>query len=191
MKKDISEQIQSLRQHIRKHDYLYYVLNNPQISDQEYDRLFSELKKLEQQNPELITPDSPTQRVSGKPIEGFGQVKHSIEMLSIDNTYSADELRDFDQRVAKGLGTKNYSYVVELKIDGLAVSLRYEKGLLVLGATRGDGSTGDNVTNNIRTIKAIPLRLEDEPSDVLEVRGEVYMPKKAFEKLNEEKEQQR
>ena len=190
MKKDISEQIQSLRQHIRKHDYLYYVLNNPQISDQEYDRLFSELKKLEQQNPELITPDSPTQRVSGKPIEGFGQVKHSIEMLSIDNTYSADELRDFDQRVAKGLGTKNYSYVVELKIDGLAVSLRYEKGLLVLGATRGDGSTGDNVTNNIRTIKAIPLRLEDEPSDVLEVRGEVYMPKKAFEKLNEEKEQQ-
>ncbi len=188
--KDIKEKIQSLRQQIRKHDNFYYVQNNPQITDQEYDRLFSELKKLEQQHPELITPDSPTQRVSEQPIDGFAQVTHTIPMLSIDNTYSAEELKDFDQRVIKGLGTKNYQYVVELKIDGLAVSLRYEKGILVLGATRGDGEKGDDVTNNIKTIKAIPLRLEDQPPDVLEVRGEVYMPKKAFAKLNEEKEKQ-
>ncbi len=188
--KDIKEKIQSLRQQIRKHDSLYYVLNNPQISDQEYDRLFSELKKLEEQHPELITPDSPTQRVSEQPIEGFKQVTHAIPMLSIDNTYSAEELKAFDKRVAKLLETKNYSYVVELKIDGLAMSLRYEKGILVLGATRGDGEKGDDVTNNIKTIKAIPLRLEDQPPDVLEVRGEVYMPKKAFEKLYEEKEKQ-
>jgi len=190
MKKDISEKIQSLRQQIRKHDHLYYVLNKPEISDQKYDQLFNELKNLEQQNPELITPDSPTQRVSGKPIEGFAQVKHAIAMLSIDNTYSPDELKAFDERVEKGLGTKNYQYVVELKIDGLAVSLRYEKGLLVKGATRGDGFTGDDVTNNIRTIKSIPLSLEADAPDILEVRGEVYMPKKAFLQLNEEKQQQ-
>jgi DNA ligase (NAD+) len=185
-----SLKIQSLRQQIRKHDYLYYVLNKPQITDQEYDRLFSELKKLEEQHRESITPDSPTQRVSEQPIEGFNQVTHAIPMLSIDNTYSAEELKAFDKRVAKLLETKNYSYVVELKIDGLAMSLRYEKGILVLGATRGDGEKGDDVTNNIKTIKAIPLRLEDQPPDVLEVRGEVYMPKKAFAKLNEEKEKQ-
>jgi DNA ligase (NAD+) len=190
MKSAIEQKIKSLRQQIRKHDYLYYVQNKPEISDKQYDELFSELKKLEGEYPELITPDSPTQRVSGQPIEGFQQVTHEIAMLSIDNTYSDDELRDFDQRVAKGLGTKNYSYVVELKIDGLAVSLRYEKGLLVLGATRGNGETGDDVTNNIKTIRAIPLSLENDVPDVLEVRGEVYMPKKAFGKLNEEKEQQ-
>ena len=190
MKSVIEQKIKSLRQQIRKHDYLYYVLNQPQISDQKYDQFLDELKNLEQQHPALITPDSPTQRVSGQPIEGFTQVKHAIAMLSIDNTYSADELRDFDERVEKGLGTKNYQYVVELKIDGLAVSLRYEKGLLAGGATRGDGTTGDDVTNNIRTIRAIPLSLEGDVPDVLEVRGEVYMPKKAFEKLNEEREQQ-
>ena len=190
MKSAIKQKIKSLREQIRKHDYLYYVLNQPQIPDQEYDRLFSELKKLEQQHPQLITPDSPTQRISDRPIEGFAQVKHAISMLSIDNTYSDEELQDFDQRVEKGLGTKNYSYVVELKIDGLAVSLRYEKGILALGATRGDGEKGDDVTNNIRTIRAIPLSLQDDVPDVLETRGEVYMPKKAFEKLNEEREQQ-
>ena len=190
MKSAIKQKIKSLREQIRKHDYLYYVLNQPQIPDQEYDRLFSELKKLEQQHPQLITPDSPTQRISDRPIEGFAQVKHAIAMLSIDNTYSDEELQDFDQRVEKGLGTKNYSYVVELKIDGLAVSLRYEKGVLALGATRGDGEKGDDVTNNIRTIRAIPLSLQGDVPDVLETRGEVYMPKKAFEKLNEEREQQ-
>jgi DNA ligase (NAD+) len=188
MKKEINEKIESLRQEIRKHDYLYYVENRPEISDQEYDKLFSELKKLEEQHPELITPDSPTQRVGGQPIEGFKQVTHAIPMLSIDNTYSEEELRAFDRRVAKLLETDKYSYVVELKIDGLAMSLRYEDGRLMLGATRGDGTKGDDVTHNIKTIKAIPLRLADNPPDVLEVRGEVYMPKKAFAKLNEEKE---
>ncbi len=186
MKSAVKQKIKSLREQINRYDHLYYVLNQSQISDQQYDKLFSELKNLEQQHPELITPDSPTQRVSGEPIEGFKQVMHTIPMLSINNTYSEKDLRAFDTRVAKKL--KNYSYVVELKIDGLAISLRYEKGLLVLGATRGDGSTGDNVTNNIRTIKAIPLSLDGDVPDVLEVRGEVYMPKKAFAKLNEEQE---
>ena len=189
MKIDPAEKIRSLREQIRKHDELYYVQNAPEISDQKYDELFGELKKLEQQNPLLITPDSPTQRVSERPIEGFGQVPHSLPMLSIDNTYNADELRAFDERVAKGLGTKDYCYAVELKIDGLAVSLRYEKGRLVLGATRGDGEKGDDVTNNIRTIKAIPLSLGENAPAVLEVRGEVYMPKKAFAQLNEKREQ--
>jgi DNA ligase (NAD+) len=188
MKSAIEQKIQSLREQIRKHDYLYYVLDKPQISDEKYDELFTELKKLEQQHPEFITPDSPTQRVSGQPIEGFKQVTHAIPMLSIDNTYSEKDLRAFDTRVAKKL--ENYSYVVELKIDGVAMSLRYENGILVLGATRGDGTKGDDVTHNIKTIKAIPLKLQDNPPDVLEVRGEVYMPKKAFQKLNEEKEQQ-
>ena len=187
---DIKKQIERLRAEIRRHDYLYYVLNQQQISDQKYDQLFNELQNLEQQHPQLITPDSPTQRVSELPIESFEQVTHSIPMLSIDNTYNADGLKAFDKRVAKILKTENYSYVVELKIDGLAMSLRYEKGVLVLGVTRGDGEKGDNVTSNIKTIKAIPLRLAENAPDVLEVRGEVYMPKKAFLKLNEEKEEQ-
>ena len=182
------EKIESLRQQIRKNDYLYYVENRPEISDQEYDKLFAELKKLEEQHPEFVTPDSPTQRVGGQPIAGFKQITHAIPMLSIDNTYSEEELRAFDKRVAKLIETDKYSYVVELKIDGLAMSLRYEDGILVLGATRGDGAKGDDVTHNIKTIKAIPLKLQDNPPDVLEVRGEVYMPKKAFAKLNEEKE---
>ena len=190
MKDEIAKKIQDLRTQMRRHDYLYYSLNQPVISDYDYDKLFAELKKLEQQHPELITPDSPTQRVSDQPTKSFKQVRHSILMLSIDNTYSPEELKAFDKRVAKLLETKNYSYVVEPKIDGLAISLRYEKGLLVLGATRGDGEKGDDVTNNIKTIKAIPLRLDEQPPDVLEIRGEVYMPKKAFAKLNEEKEQQ-
>ena len=188
MAKDVKKRIEQLRNEIRRHDYLYYVLNQPRISDQQYDRLFAKLKSLEDANPELITPDSPTQRVSEQPIEGFEQVTHSIPMLSIDNTYNADGLKAFDKRVAKILKTENYSYVVELKIDGVAMSLRYEKGVLVLGVTRGDGEKGDNVTSNIKTIRAIPLRLAENVPDVLEVRGEVYMPKKAFRKLNEEQE---
>ncbi|MCX5633863.1 MAG: NAD-dependent DNA ligase LigA [Phycisphaerae bacterium] len=190
MKPAIEQKIKSLREQTRKHDLLYYVQNKPEISDKQYDELFSQLKKLETEHPELITPDSPTQRVSEQPIEGFKQVTHAIPMLSIDNTYSAEELRAFDKKVAKILETKNYSYVVELKIDGLAMSLRYEKGLLVLGATRGDGEKGDDVTHNIKTIRAIPLSLDGNVPDVLEVRGEVYMPKKAFAKLNEEEEKQ-
>lgn len=187
MSEEAKKRIEKLRAEIRRHDYLYYVLNQPEISDREYDKLFAELKELEQKYPHFISPDSPTQRVSGKPIEGFATIRHAIPMLSIDNTYSADELRAFDKRVAKLLGTSKFSYIVEPKIDGLAISLRYEKNALVNGATRGDGETGDDVTHNIRTIKAIPLRLNDEPPDVIEVRGEVYMPKTAFKKVNEEK----
>ncbi|MHC4281177.1 MAG: NAD-dependent DNA ligase LigA, partial [Planctomycetota bacterium] len=182
---EVKERIEKLRNEIRRHDYLYYVENQPEITDSRYDKLFSELNALEQANPELIVPDSPTQRVSDRPLEGFENIRHSIPMLSIDNTYNADELKAFDERVAKGLGTKDYDYVVELKIDGLAISLRYEDGLLVTTATRGDGEVGDDVTSNIRTIKAIPLTLlSDNVPAMLEVRGEVYMPKTAFLELN-------
>jgi DNA ligase (NAD+) len=186
MSESVQKKIERLRRQIRRHDYLYYVLNQPEITDRQYDRLFAELKKLEEQHPKLITDDSPTQRVSGQPLEGFETVTHTIPMLSIDNTYNADELRAFDERVAKGLGTRHYDYVVEPKIDGLAVSLRYENGRLATTATRGDGTTGDNVTANVRTIRAVPLVLlgGGKIPRVLEVRGEVYMPTKSFVELN-------
>jgi DNA ligase (NAD+) len=176
-----------LRREIRRHDYLYYSQNAPEIADPQYDELFAELKALEARHPELITPDSPTQRVAGRPLGEFATLRHSVPMLSVDNTYNAEELRAFDERVRKQLDTSDYDYVVELKIDGLAVSLRYEKGLLVTGATRGDGEVGDDVTSNIRTIRSVPLRLHDGERlpDVLEVRGEVYMPTKSFVALNE------
>jgi len=186
MAKDIKKQIERLRDEIREHDYRYYVLDQPTISDVQYDKLFAELKALEEANPQFITPDSPTQRVSEQPIEGFTNVRHAVPMLSIDNTYNADELRAFDERVTKQLGSKDYDYVVELKIDGLAISLRYEDGILVTAATRGDGEVGDDVTANVRTIKAVPLTLlgRDTIPAVLEVRGEVYMPTSAFVELN-------
>ena len=183
---DTAKRIHSLRRQIRRHDHLYYVLNQPEITDQQYDQLFHELKALEAERPELITPDSPTQRVSGEPLSGFATVRHAVQMLSMDNTYNADELRAFDQRVRKVLETDDYEYVIELKIDGLAVSLRYEDGVLVTAATRGNGEVGDDVTANVRTIKAIPLALlaEADVPAVLEVRGEVYMPTSSFEQLN-------
>ena len=187
MARDIKKQIERLRSEIRRHDYLYYVLNRSEITDRQYDKLFAELKSLEQEHPELITPDSPTQRVSERPLEGFATVRHAVPMLSMDNTYNAEELRAFDERVAKGLGSRDYNYVVELKIDGVATSLRYERGVLVTGATRGDGEVGDDVTANVRTIKAVPLVLMADKAripEVLEVRGEVYMPTKAFVELN-------
>lgn len=183
---EIGKRVDELRDRIRGHDYLYYVRNEPEITDQQYDELFAELKRLEAEHPELVTPDSPTQRVAGRPLGEFATVRHSIPMLSVDNTYNADELRAFDERVRKQLDTSDYDYVVELKIDGLAVSLRYENGVLTTGATRGDGEVGDDVTTNIRTIRAIPLRLHDrgKAPAVLEVRGEVYMPTKSFLALN-------
>jgi len=186
MAENVKEQIERLRTKIRNYDYLYYVLNAPQVTDTQYDELFAKLKELEQANPQFITPDSPTQRVSEQPVEAFPSVLHSLPMLSIDNTYNTDELREFDKRIEKALQTKDYSYVVELKIDGLAVSLRYEGGVLLTAATRGDGQTGDDVTANIRTIKAIPLALLKSPEvpETIEIRGEVYMPKKAFLELN-------
>jgi DNA ligase (NAD+) len=191
MAENLQKRIKKLRDQIRKHDYLYYVLNQPEISDRQYDKLFAELKDLEQAHPELITPDSPTQRVSGQPLEGFAAVRHTIPMLSMDNTYSADELRAFDERIRKQLGSKDYDYVVELKIDGLAISLRYESGRLVTAATRGDGEVGDNVTANVRTIRAVPLGLLDggRMPRILEVRGEVYMSTKSFIELNKQRAQ--
>ena len=196
MAEDVKKRIERLRSEIRKHDYLYYVLNQPEISDRQYDKLFAELKTLEQANPRLITADSPTQRVSQRPLEGFASVRHAVPMLSMDNTYNAEELRAFDERVRRQLGGlplrglplrgEDYDYVVELKIDGLAISLRYEGGALATAATRGDGEVGDDVTANVRTIKAIPLVLlgDGKVPDVLEVRGEVYMPTTAFVELN-------
>ncbi|MCP4708847.1 MAG: NAD-dependent DNA ligase LigA [Planctomycetes bacterium] len=188
----VQQRIDKLREEIRRHDTLYYVENMPDISDQEYDQLFTELKQLEEKHPELITSDSPTQRVSGIPLDGFSSVDHSRPMLSIDNTYSAEELRQFDQRVHKALGEQQYRYVVETKIDGVAVSLRYEKGVLALAATRGDGDRGDDITANARTIVSVPLRLalsETVLPDILEVRGEVFIPNSEFVKINQRREE--
>ena len=186
MSEDVKKRVERLRDEIRRHDYLYYVLNQPEIADSRYDKLFAQLKSLEEANPELVTADSPTQRVSGQPLAGFASIRHAAAMLSMDNTLSGEELQAFDERVAKGLDTGDYDYVVELKIDGLAISLRYEDARLVSAATRGDGEVGDDVTANVRTIKAIPLVLLPDGAipDVLEVRGEVYMPNKSFIELN-------
>ncbi|MCK4886699.1 MAG: NAD-dependent DNA ligase LigA [Planctomycetes bacterium] len=186
MAENFQERIAKLRQEIVRHDRLYYVDNAPEISDGQYDSLFAELKELEAERPELVTADSPTQRVSERPIDGFASIRHAAAMLSIDNTYNADELRKFDERVRKGLESDDFEYVVELKIDGLAVNLRYEEGKLVSAATRGDGAVGDDVTSNVRTIRAVPLSLAGVGwPGVLEARGEVYMPKKSFARLNE------
>lgn len=185
-----AERIQQLRNEIRRHDYLYYVLARPEISDTQYDRLLRELRALEEKHPELLTPDSPTQRVGGEPVEGFESVAHAVAMLSIDNTYSLDELREFDKRVAKALGGADYEYLTEPKIDGVAASVRYEDGSLALVATRGDGWTGDDVTSNARTIRSIPLRLAPREGGataaprIVEVRGEIYWPRDAFAAFN-------
>jgi len=186
MSEDVKKRIEQLRRKIREHDKRYYVQSQPVISDLQYDELFAELKTLEKDNPELVTFDSPTQRVSGQPLEGFTTVRHAVPMLSMDNTYSPDELRAFDERVGRQLGSSDYDYVVELKIDGLAISLRYEQGVLVTAATRGNGEVGDDVTANVRTIRAVPLKLLNggKVPAVLEVRGEVYMPASAFAELN-------
>jgi DNA ligase (NAD+) len=176
-----------LRKELHRHNYAYYVLDNPAISDAEYDRLFRELQDLEQAHPELQTSDSPTQRVGGAPLPQFEQVQHALPMLSINNGFTDAEITGFDRRVREGLKTQGeVEYATELKFDGLAISLRYEDGVLVQAATRGDGTTGENVTANVRTIQAIPLRLHtDTPPRVLEVRGEVLMYKGDFLKLNE------
>jgi len=182
---DVKQRIEKLRREIRRHDRLYYVLAQPEISDRQYDKLLEELESLEAQHPELITPDSPTQRVGGEPIEGFATVTHSVPMLSIDNTYNAQEVREFDARVRRALGEVPLHYLVDPKVDGVAVSLRYEAGRLVLAATRGDGHRGDDITANARTIRSIPLRLTGEdPPGVLEVRGEIYWPLSAFSAYN-------
>jgi len=189
---DLKNEIERLREEIRKHDYAYYVLAQPQISDYEYDQKLKKLAGLEARDPSLITPDSPTQRVSGQPTKEFTTVRHRTPMLSLANTYSEEELWDFDERVRGLLDPgERMSYVAELKIDGLAVSLLYEEGLFVRGATRGDGVSGDDITVNLRTIRSIPLRLVGGgplPAS-LEVRGEVYMSRAAFQRLNKAREE--
>jgi DNA ligase (NAD+) len=184
--KAIEREAAQLRSELNRHNYLYYVEARPEISDREYDRLMERLTALESQHPELITPDSPTQRVGGQPLEGFATVRHVVPMLSIDNTYSYDEVREWDARVRRGLNPgEPVRYVVELKVDGVAVSLRYEDCRLTLGATRGDGERGDDITSNLRTVREVPLVLKDCPAALLEVRGEVYMTNSELLRLNE------
>ncbi|MDI6711348.1 MAG: NAD-dependent DNA ligase LigA [Bacillota bacterium] len=183
------ERIARLREEIERHNYLYYVLDAPEISDEAFDRLVQELARLEERFPELVTPDSPTQRVGGRPREGFVTVRHRVPMLSLANVFSAGEVADFGRRVHTALAEADVDYVVELKIDGLAVSLLYRNGVFVQGATRGDGETGEDVTANLRTIRSIPLRLRETVPGLLEVRGEVFMPKEAFVRLNERREE--
>jgi DNA ligase (NAD+) len=179
------KEIKQLRKELNYHNYRYYVLNDPVISDQEYDRLYKKLQDLEAGFPEYITDDSPTQRVGGEPLKGFKPVEHTIKMLSLDNTYNRDEVMEFDTRVRKSL-KKNVEYELTLKIDGVAVTLTYSNGVFQQGATRGDGQRGDDITPNLKAIRSIPLRMltEDQELMDIEVRGEVFLPKKAFTELN-------
>ena len=185
-------QVRRLREQIQQHNYYYYVLDDPRIPDSEYDRLFRSLQQLEAEHPELVTADSPTQRVGGEPLAAFDQVEHAVPMLSLENALSAEAMAEFDRRVRERLGRDEaVSYVAEPKLDGLAISLRYEDGLLVQAATRGDGSRGENVTQNVRTIPSVPLRLLGEGWPArLEVRGEIFMPRQGFDALNRRQREQ-
>ena len=184
-----ADRIDALRAKIRHHEERYYIHDDPEISDAEFDALLRELRELEADHPDLVTPDSPTQRVSGRPAEGFDTAEHLRPMLSLDNAYSDEELDAFDERVRKGLGTDDpIAYVAELKIDGLSIAVTYEDGAFARGVTRGDGTVGEDVSSNVRTIQAIPLRLRKAPRGRLEVRGEIYFPRAAFDRLNEERE---
>jgi DNA ligase (NAD+) len=192
--KDADKKIESLRERIRHHEYLYYVLDQPEIGDADFDKLMRELKDVEAEHPELLTADSPTQRVGGKPREGFVKVRHSSPMLSLDNTYSEEELRDWERRVHELSGRKDVDYVCELKLDGMSLALIYEDGKLVRGITRGDGTIGEDVTLNVRTVRSVPLSISKEklkkaglPAD-FEIRGELLMPLAAFKRMNDERE---
>ena len=190
--KSAKQEIEKLREEIRRHEELYYVLDSPEISDREYDQLIENLQALEAANPDFITPDSPTQRVGGRPAEGFPEVVHRRPMLSLDNSYNIDELRAFDERCQRLADGRSLQYVAELKIDGLSIALHYEKGVLMRGVTRGDGRIGEEVTQNVRTIRAVPLRLKPGASKIqadVEVRGEVFIPLDVFQKTNEEREE--
>src|SRR5277367_4473338 len=192
--KDVEKKIEALRDKIRHHEYRYYVLDDPEISDAEFDQLMIQLKKLEDEHPALITPDSPTQRVGGKPREGVVKAAHSSPMLSLDNTYNVEDLRDWERRVHELSGRKDIDYVCELKLDGMSLALIYENGKLLRGITRGDGTIGEDVTLNVRTVRSVPLSVSKEklkaagiPAD-FEVRGEMLMPLAAFKKMNEDRE---
>src|SRR5580704_14378297 len=192
----IKKKTEALREKIRHHEYLYYVLDNPELTDAQFDKLMNELKRLEEEHPELITPDSPTQRVGGMPREGFVKAKHSSPMLSLDNAYSEEELREWERRVHELTGRTDLEYMCELKLDGMSLALVYRDGRLERGITRGDGTTGEDVTSNVRTVRSIPLTIAKDklkkagiPTD-FEVRGEMLIPLAAFRKLNEERERQ-
>ena len=194
--KDARQKVDALRDQIRYHEHRYYVLDDPEISDAEFDRLMNELRALEAEHPELVTPDSPTQRVGGKPREGFVKVAHSSPMLSLDNAYSEEELRDWERRVHELSGASRVDYVCELKLDGMSLALRFEGGKLALGITRGDGTVGEDVTLNVRTVRSVPLSIPAKtlaqagvPLD-FEVRGELLMPLSAFQHMNDEREDQ-
>ena len=185
------KRVESIRNEIHYHDHKYYVENNPEISDYEYDELMNELKELEEQYPTLKTPTSPTQRVGGAPLEGFPTAEHRVPMLSLENTYSEEEIREFERRLHRELpGDEEFEYVVELKIDGVSFCLVYEDGLLVNGSTRGDGRRGDEITPNLKTMRTIPLILREKVPGRIEVRGEVYMTRSGFGRVNEEREEE-
>jgi DNA ligase (NAD+) len=191
---DPTARLEQLRDEIRRHEELYYVHSDPEITDEAFDELMKELQALEQQFPDLVTPDSPTQRVAGRPVEGFATAEHLEPMLSLDNAYTEEELRAFDERVRKGAGPAlaqgaAIDYVAELKIDGLSIALTYDDGLLTRGVTRGDGVRGEDVTSNVRVIRTLPLRLQDGPPGRVEVRGEIYLPRRVFERVNREREE--
>jgi DNA ligase (NAD+) len=198
---DLADRIEALREEIRRHEDRYYLLNDPEITDDAFDALVKALEALEREHPDLVTPDSPTQRVAGRPVEGFQTAEHLQQMLSLDNAYSEEELRDFDERVRKGAGEAvaaetPIDYVAELKVDGLSIALTYVDGVLTRGVTRGDGVRGEDVTSNVRVIRAVPLRLDGLPPGRaggcppgrIEVRGEIYLPRREFERVNRERE---
>ena len=185
---DYIEHLEELKKLIREHDYNYYVLDDPQISDYAYDLLMQELLEIENAHPELITADSPSQRVGGKAVDEFPSFTHRTPLLSLGNSYGEEDLREFDRRVKNDLGVDKVEYAVEYKIDGLSIALSYENGILVTGATRGDGYVGEDVTNNIKTVKNIPLKLR-LPAEIMEARGEVYLPRASFERLNKIREE--
>jgi DNA ligase (NAD+) len=189
MSSDPQQRIDELREEIRRHEELYYVHSTPEISDADFDLLVRELERLEEEHPDLVTPDSPTQRVAGRPTQGFPTVEHLSQMLSLDNAYDEDDLRAFDERLrrASGLGDASVPYVTELKIDGLSIALTYENRQLLRGATRGDGLRGEEVTANVRTIRSIPLTLRGGPRSRFEVRGEVFLPRASFDRINQER----
>ncbi len=194
--RDAAKEIERLREEIRRHEHLYYVVDDPEISDAGFDRLMVKLRELEDQYPDLLTPDSPTQRVGGAPREGFTSVRHKTPMVSLDNAFSFETLSEFDRRVRELTGRKKVDYLVEHKFDGLSLSLLYEKGKLLRGVTRGDGTTGEDVTPNVKTIRSIPLIILPAQLKTaglggdFEVRGEVIMTRQAFKELNEQQEGQ-
>ncbi len=183
-----AKRIAQLRDEIKEHDRRYYEEAAPTISDREYDRLYKELVDLEAKFPDLVTPDSPTQRVGGKPLQAFAQIQHRVPMLSLDNTYSEDEIANFYKRITRLLPDEEIPVVIEPKVDGVAVSVMYENGRLKYAATRGDGLVGDDITQNIKTIRSVPQQLRGSAPKVFEVRGEAYLDKNGFKKLNKERE---